>query len=219
MWKLIAVCFICSNLEERSLRCICVFNSKSFGKELSSTSAYVSSRIFFPMSSNLSHMSSIVAMKSTGSPPGFIDLEKSMSRHARRVTLVLPSKRRFRAFQAAARSPTQPSSLLSCARTVMCVDPSVMKNRTEDRCCRSSSKPHVGSLVEGKVPRRGREVSPTRGDPLFDVFNPPTRGNRPRLCNCRCWQVLGEERGRMSPPWLRIYRAPQKSTNCFPRRP
>ena len=86
-----------------------------------------------PISSDLNRKASIVGMKSTGSPPGFMDLEKRFSRHARRTCFVLPSKRSFRAFQAAAPSLTQLSSLLSCARTVMCTDPSVMKNRTEKR--------------------------------------------------------------------------------------
>ena len=122
----------------------------------------------------------------------------------------MSSKRTFRAFQAAAPSPTQPSSLFSCARTVMCAYPSVMKNGTENRLVLTFSNPHVRSLFQGKVPHRGRDVNCLTHSP------PPTPGNWPRLCTCPCCYVHGENQWRKSPPWFRDSNAPQTSTNsCY----
>ena len=175
-------------------------NLNTFGKELSSTSAYVLSRIF-PMTSNLSRKSSIVAMKSTGSPTSLMDLDKIFSRHARRAPFVSPSKDSFRAFQAATPWPMQLSSLLSCARTMMFADPSQMKNNTEKRLVVGLLESlmfvrwfRAWCLAEDVEHLNRVQTHCLTHSPL------PTRGSRPCLDTFRCCQVLGEEQWSKSPP-------------------
>ena len=100
---------------------------------------------------------------------------------------MLPSKRLFRAFQAEALSFTQPSSLFSCARTVMRTDPWVMKNRAELRLLLAFQSLTFVRLFRAKCPvedvKNLQHVEnhclsipaphfPTRGDPLLDAFPP-----------------------------------------------
>ena len=86
---------------------------------------------FLPYVREDSRRSSIFVMKSVGSLPVRIALEKSFSRHARLSSFVIPSKRSFKDFQAATPSPKQPCSVLSCARTAIFAEPSVKKNKME----------------------------------------------------------------------------------------
>ena len=67
-------------------------SSNSFGKGFKSRSAYVSSRISSPISARRSRRSSIFAMKSVGSLPARIAMEKSFSRRARMASFVFPSR-------------------------------------------------------------------------------------------------------------------------------
>ena len=144
-----------------------------------------------------------------------MDLEKSFSRHARRASFVLPSKRFFREFQAAAPSPTQPTSWLSCARTVICADRSVMTTRRENRLLLALFEASCSFACSGQC---AESRTPMRGDPLHDASPPPTHGDRPGICTCRCCHLLGEKQWRKSPPRLRNCHAPQTSSNwCYAR--
>ena len=189
-------------------------NSNSFGKELSSTSEHhVGVRVVEGLlphvlqpQPKVAHCSDEVNWVAIW----FHGRGEKFPRHARRAFFVLPSTRSFRVLQAATPSPTQPSSLLSCARTVMCADPSVMKNRTENRLL----------LAFFQASRSFEDVKHFQRVEAHCLthFPPVTCGNRSRLCTCRCCQVLDEKKWRKSPPWLRNSHAPHKSTNwCYVR--